>query len=651
MVHAALLCAGLLGYAPPDTPATAPPPEALKAYEAEKAKAGRDPAAQVKLALWCEVHGLSAERVKHLALAVLADPSNAAARGLMGLLAYKGKWENPDAVSAKVKADEALTARLAEYNARREKLEGAGGQRRRVDRRRLAMEHVNLGLWCESNGLKPEATAHFTQAVVLDPYHEPTWRHLGYVKHNGRWMTREQIATDQRENLAQRRADRYWDPLFKRWREWLGESAHRDKAREELASVTDPRAVPALNRVFSRGPEPEQEVAVQVLGQVDAPSATRGIVTLALFSPSEGVRRKAAETLRRREPRDFAGALVDEIHAPMVYRGQPVGGPGSPGALLVETPRYKVLRTYDAPPAFHLAGFRGYAGYDANGLPVVASGFELDQLRTEKPRAAADHVAKIEAKTQQMIVEANLKAVTSQQRLIADVNEIEASNAEAVATNARVTDVLRASLGAPADLRPDDEDGWHRWWYDRIGYRYDPPPQVTLAVNASPQYPPPTITSCFVAGTPVRTIDGRKPIETLHVGDQILSQDVSTGALAFHPVMVVHFNPPGDTVKVSLDNGEPLTASLYHRFYRAGRGWAMARDLQTGDTLRTLGGLARVVALEPGPSVPVYNLDVATNRTFFVGTKDVLVHDNALPDPHARLFDAGMEASTGGSGK
>src|SRR5262245_20455161 len=128
MVHAALLCAGLLGSAPPDPSATAPPHEALKAYEAEKAKAGRDPAAQVKLALWCEAHGLSAERVKHLALAVLADPSNAAARGLMGRLAYKGKWEDPDAVSAKFKADEARTARLAEYNARREKLEGAAGQ-------------------------------------------------------------------------------------------------------------------------------------------------------------------------------------------------------------------------------------------------------------------------------------------------------------------------------------------------------------------------------------------------------------------------------------------------------------------------------------------------------------------------------------------
>ncbi len=30
---------------------------------------------------WCESHGLGAERMKHLAMAVLYDPSNGLARG------------------------------------------------------------------------------------------------------------------------------------------------------------------------------------------------------------------------------------------------------------------------------------------------------------------------------------------------------------------------------------------------------------------------------------------------------------------------------------------------------------------------------------------------------------------------------------------
>ena len=65
------------------------------AYKSAAAAARRDPDAQVRLALWCEAHGLTAERLKHLSLAVLYDPSNALARGLMGLVAYQGNGNAP----------------------------------------------------------------------------------------------------------------------------------------------------------------------------------------------------------------------------------------------------------------------------------------------------------------------------------------------------------------------------------------------------------------------------------------------------------------------------------------------------------------------------------------------------------------------------
>ena len=47
-----------------------------------------------------------------------------------------------------------------------------------------------------------------------------------------------------------------------------------------------------------------------------------------------------------------------------------------------------------------------------------------------------------------------------------------------------------------------------------------------------------------------------------------------------------------------------------------------------------------MISLEPGAKVPVFNLDVAGTRTFFVGTRDMLVHDNTLPAPQAQAFDA-----------
>jgi Pretoxin HINT domain len=662
MISLALLVVTLAAEAPPAT--TGDNPDVMKAYAAEKAAASRDANGQVTVALWCESHRLEPERIKHLALAVLSDPKHAAARGLMGLLPYQGKWETPDSVGAKIQADAKLSAKLAEYNARRDRLDAlarghgleaiaelekagkfAQAQRERVIAvRGLAPEHIRLGLWCEQNGLKAEAAAHFTQAVVCDPYHEPTWKHLGYVKHDGRWMSHEQIAAEEKEILTQRRATTYWRSTLLRWREDLKAPSKREKTEAELATVTDPRAVPSIGVVFGDSGAAGQKIAVQLLGQIDSPRAARALAFLAVESPFDAVRDAASKSLQGREPRDWAEALVQQIHAPAKYEARPVGGPGSPGALMIETPRFKVLRSYDAPPAFNLgSSFRGYVGYDLNGLPVVAAGRELDHMVRDKPANRAADLANIEAKTQNLIAEANLKAVTSQRRMIADVTAIEEFNAYSVLANERITSIFRTALDAPSELKDNDEDGWNQWLYDKIGYRYEPTPQITYAVNAAPQSPAPRITSCFVAGTPVHTMTGRQPIETLRVGDQVLSQDVTTGALGFHPVLVVHHNPPGKTIKITLDNGDSVTASIYHRFYRAGRGWAMARELQTGDSLRSLGGLTRVVALEPGPKVPVYNLDVAASRTFFVGAKDALVHDNTLPDPRARMFDAAVD--------
>src|SRR4051795_9020901 len=102
----------LLAAAPPSSDFAS----VLRTYDEAREKAGKDPSAHIKLALWCESHGLEAERVKHLTKAILADPKNATARGLLGLADYRGSWQRPEAVIEKVKADGDLAARLAEYN-------------------------------------------------------------------------------------------------------------------------------------------------------------------------------------------------------------------------------------------------------------------------------------------------------------------------------------------------------------------------------------------------------------------------------------------------------------------------------------------------------------------------------------------------------
>jgi Pretoxin HINT domain len=650
MLHVALLATVVTACAGQEP--AGPTAADRKIYEAVRIKAGQDPTALVKLSLWCEAHGLTAERGKHLMAAIGVEPSNVAARGLLGLISYRGKWLSPEDVRVERKSDQELAKKLEAYYPRRAALEvsirtkklGTGGLRR------LALAHEKLGVWCEEQGLKDEAIAHFSTAVQFDPYLDAPWRHLGYAKHHGRWMTRDQIVADERAAAAQRTADRHWDALLRKWKADLGEKKRWKAADESLANVTDPRAVPAIARVFANGPPADQLRAVSMLARIDGQAASMELARLAIFRETKHVRERATAALTLREPRDYVGPLIEMVQIPVTYKYQSVQGAGSQGGLLIDTPRFTMLRTYDAPAAFTLAGsFRGAVTYDASGMPMVYRGVDLDAIKFGSARNALEITREVKTRTEMFIIEANLKAAAAQQQLIADVGAIEQFNSQTAAVNEVLLPVLQEAAGAPASKT--DQDGLYTWWYDSLGYCYAPPQKIEVAVNAFPQIPPPSLTTCFAAGTPVRTMEGLRPIEQIRPGDLVLSQDVATGGLDFRPIVVVHHNAPNQTLRITLSDDEILVASVYHRFWVSGKGWSQARDLKPADVLRTLGSTVRVVSIEEGLREPLYNLDVAKNRTFFAGSGGVLVHDNTLPPTRQTMFDAppNLEAALQGA--
>jgi hypothetical protein len=144
--------------------------------------------------------------------------------------------------------------------------------------------------------------------------------------------------------------------------------------------------------------------------------------------------------------------------------------------------------------------------------------------------------------------------------------------------------------------------------------------------------------SCFAAGTPVFTAHGARRIESIETGELVLVRDEATCTLAERPVTAVFHNRPGRTLRIAFDT-ETITATPIHRFWVAGRGWVMARELKPGDPVRTLRGVARVDAISEGEVQPVYNLTVEEGRSFLVGEAGLMVHDNSLVDPVAP-FDA-----------
>ena len=96
--------------------------------------------------------------------------------------------------------------------------------------------------------------------------------------------------------------------------------------------------------------------------------------------------------------------------------------------------------------------------------------------------------------------------------------------------------------------------------------------------------------------------------------------------------MATHLTIPSTTLRIGID-GETIVATGIHRFWKPGKGWTMARDLKAGDRLRMIGGIVEIASIETDKTQPVYNLDVAENRDFFVGTKGLLVHDFSFVQP------------------
>ncbi len=724
LVSMAILAAGP-GEGPPSGPAERLPDRA--AYEAARKQVGRDAAAQVRLALWCEAHGMAAERMKHLSAAVLQDPSHALARGLMGLVAYNGKWERPDQVSREARDDPRRKALMQEYLERRAKSpETAEGQ-------------YKLATWCEQNGLKPQAAAHFQRVIRLDPRREAAWRHLGFKKSGGHWVKPELVAAARARAQEQQRADRHWKPILERHRSALQSKSkeRRAEAEQALTRITEPDAVPMVWATFGRAEPALQKVAVRVLGQIDDGAASRALVLLAVFGGSPAVRGEATVTLRRRDAREFAAMLIGMILEPIEYQVKRVRGPGQGGELLIKgqgsAPNLK--RLYSPPAGPNITPQPGdRVTYDENGLPVLFRPEQVWYMQTslgqlvastpQLPGPSAQFKSQfvgllaqsgLGANAQrvgnalfsnyqsyvnlansnyyfspnpflrmavtapapfagirpnpgslitfqfasgatipvgQMALEAQKAAVAAEQQLENDVAALKQYNQGLNEINDRVLPVLKDISGLDIGPKPAE---WQKWYVNLIGYQLNQlqaserptmVEDVPLAYQPQPipigQFAGPIAAqrmSCFGPGTLVRTLTGLEPIETLKVGDSVLTQSTKTGALAYRPIVAVHHNPPSKTFRVSL-GGEMVVSSEFHRFWKAGQGWVMARDLKVGDPIRTLDGPVAVTSIERGEVVPVYNLDVAEDGDFFVGRGGALVHDNTLPDLREKPFDA-----------
>jgi hypothetical protein len=135
---------------------------------------------------------------------------------------------------------------------------------------------------------------------------------------------------------------------------------------------------------------------------------------------------------------------------------------------------------------------------------------------------------------------------------------------------------------------------------------------------------------CFAAGTPVYTDHGKESIENISISESLILQRKNQNKRI----------PPCDCIKdihricdigIVFNAQDTLWATPNHPFWHKGH-YVEASALHAGDTIEALeGDYSRIQQIIPiSGERRVYNITVAENSNYYVGSRGVLVHNDCF---------------------
>ncbi len=191
-----------------------------------------------------------------------------------------------------------------------------------------AESHAGLAGWCNSNGLKEQAEAHYRRALDFNPDFRTARMALNYREDaSGRWVERDQLMTEgkgkvkvggrfvypevyafevQKDDLVKKTGA--WNPIITRLqRDIIAGKTNSQKAMDEMMQISDPFAVPALGArlLDAKTPTKLQLLYVQLLSQFQIPEAVGSLVQASLVDDDPQVRDACLDSLSN-YGRDFA---------------------------------------------------------------------------------------------------------------------------------------------------------------------------------------------------------------------------------------------------------------------------------------------------------------------------------------------------------
>jgi hypothetical protein len=236
-------------------------------------------------------------------------------------------------------------------------------------------------------------------------------------------------------------------------------------------------------------------------------------------------------------------------------------------------------------------------------------------------------------------------ALVSRRMAARTESEVAQTNQQIAAANDRIVNLLRISTGEDYG---SNASAWWDWWSeytatertsDDVVYRTENTSMQTTFYD-SPYAPPTPPCECFVSGTPVWTKTGLRPIESLNRGDMVLAQDVTTGELAYRPIVSRTVRQPSPAMEIRVGS-DTIVATIGHPFFKLGDGWTMAKQLAGGDVVA---GVERPLVVDSTShigDIEAHNLIVEGFASYFVGQAGLLVHDGT-PTPAVRQVEPGL---------
>lgn len=192
----------------------------------------------------------------------------------------------------------------------------------------------SLSQWCQKKRLKPQQKKHLAEILELDPQNEQAHRALGHVKREGKWTTQDEymlsrgyvrykrkyVTPEEKELLEKSAAEREelhrWHAKISSWSKWL--TGRSDKQRqiavENIRSLADPAAVPALEKVFADHPSRDVRLLyVESLTHFNTPASVTLLVKQGLFDVDSGIRSRAIQAVPETRKQLASSVLVEHL--------------------------------------------------------------------------------------------------------------------------------------------------------------------------------------------------------------------------------------------------------------------------------------------------------------------------------------------------